>query len=46
MRLRVHAGLSREDLAAKTHVSVTTVERWENGDYVRIPSKDTVRLLA
>jgi len=46
MRLRVQAGISREDLAAKTHVSVTTVERWENGDYVRIPSKETVRLLA
>lgn len=46
MRLRVHAGLSREDLAAKTHVSVTTVERWENGDYVRLPSAETIRLLA
>lgn len=45
-RLRVKAGLSREVLADRVHVSITTVERWEHGDYVRPPSRDIVRLLA
>lgn len=46
LRLRIHAGISREDLARRAGVSAATVNRWETGQYVRLPKAETVRLLA
>lgn len=45
-QLRITAGLTREALAERVHVSITTVERWERGDFVRPLSAETTRLLA
>lgn len=44
--LRIAAGLSMRDLAARTHLSKTTLSRWESGSVVQTPSKSVLALLA
>ena len=44
--LRIAAGLSMRDLAARTHLSKTTLSRWESGSVVQTPSQSVLALLA
>lgn len=44
--LRVSRGKTLSDLAAAAQTSVSTVRRWENGYFVRMPAADVVRSLA
>ena len=44
--LRVAAGLSMRDLAARAHVSKTTLGRWESGGLDQTPSRAALALLA
>lgn len=40
--LRVTAGLSRRALARESNASMTTVRRWEAGDFKRMPGRGTL----
>lgn len=44
--LRVSRGKALRDLASAAQTSVSTVRRWENVDFVRMPAADVVRCLA
>lgn len=41
-RLRLLAGMSANELARQTHISVSTIRRWEAGRLERIPSEETL----
>jgi len=45
-RLRVLAGLSSRDLAARTHTSLATIQRWEAGRIERLPDRATLAPVA
>lgn len=44
--LRLEAGLTMRQFARQASVSVATVQRWEYGDFKRIPSEATLDLAA
>jgi transcriptional regulator with XRE-family HTH domain len=44
--LRLAAGLSAEDAAARAHVSKASYKRWEAGKWERLPSKQSLTGLA
>jgi transcriptional regulator with XRE-family HTH domain len=44
--LRLAAGLSAADVAARAHVSKPTYQRWEAGRWERLPSRQNIQGLA
>lgn len=45
-RLRILAGRSAKELARETHISLSTIRRWEAGNLVQIPSEETLQPVA
>lgn len=45
-RLRLLAGMSANELAHRTHISLSTIRRWEAGRFERIPSEETLSTVA
>lgn len=42
-RLRVLAGMSANELARQTHISLTTIRRWEAGHFEQLPAREALR---
>ncbi|MDN5745677.1 MAG: helix-turn-helix domain-containing protein [Nocardioidaceae bacterium] len=42
-RLRILAGMSANELARQTHISLTTIRRWEAGNFGQLPAREALR---